>query len=226
MELKNIKYEDYDTGKIISMSKNLDTIFQYNTDVRKTAYLNWRTGFTETTREQFIVIGEAFLSTAYNLVQQCLFDNSDKKADSWVFPIMFNVIHGIEVYLKAINAILGVVLSKARGVSEGGHDLMGLCGTARNLIIEYKNSNKNTATKEMFYGINVVKKFVENIYEKTNDMTFARYPIAKDKQGHFYIGVFENEVIDLEAFAEQMVYVYNMLDFIYETLDGNFRISK
>lgn len=129
---------------------------------------------------------------------------------------MFNIVHGIEVYLKAINAVLSVVLNKKRGVSEGGHDLKALCGTARNLIIEYKRKYRNVTTEQMFQGIKVVVKFVENIYEKTNDMTFARYPLAKDKQGHFYIDTFENEVIDLEILSEQIVYVYKMLNFIYE----------
>lgn len=216
MKLNNIEFENFDTSKIPSMGKHLDTIFQYNDDINKTAYLNWRTGFAHTSRRQFVVIGEAFFSTAYNLLQQCVLDNSDKKADSWIFPIMFNIVHGIEVYLKAINAVLSVVLNKKRGVSEGGHDLKALCGTARNLIIEYKRKYRNVTTEQMFQGIKVVVKFVENIYEKTNDMTFARYPLAKDKQGHFYIDTFENEVIDLEILSEQIVYVYKMLNFIYE----------
>lgn len=216
MKLDNIEFADYDTSKIPVMGKKLDTIFQYNSDLDKTAYLNWRTGFARTSRRQFVVIGEAFFSTAYNLIQQCLLDNSDKKADSWIFPIMFDIVHGIEVYLKAINAALSVVLNKERGVAEGGHDLKALCGTARNLIIEYKNQHKNTTTEQMFQAIKVVDKFIVNIYQKTDDMTFARYPLAKNKQGHFYIDTFENEVIDLEILLEQIVYVYKMLDFIYE----------
>lgn len=216
MELKNIEFEDYDTSKIPAMGKHLDTIFQYNADIDKTAYLNWRTGFAHTSRRQFVVMGEAFFSTAYNLIQQCIFDNNDKKADSWIFPIMFDIVHGIEVYLKAINAALSVVLNKNRGVAEGGHDLKALCGTARNLIIEYKTQYKNITTEQMFQGIKIVEKFIANIYDKTDDMTFARYPLARDKQGHFYIDTFENEVIDLEILQEQIVYVYKMLDFIYE----------
>lgn len=216
MELKNIEFEDFDTSRIPSMGKKLDSIFQYNADINKTSYLNWRTGFAHTSRRQFVVMGEAFFSTAYNLLQQCLIDNSDKKADSWIFPIMFNIVHGIEVYLKAINAALSVVLKKNRGISKGGHDLKALCGTARNLIIEYKTANKNTTTSQMFEVIKVVEKFISNIYEKTDDMTFARYPLAKNKQGHFYIETFENEVIDLELLKEQIVYVFKMLDFIYE----------
>lgn len=225
MELKNIEYEDFDTSRIPSMGKKLDTIFQYNADINKTSYLNWRTGFAHTSRRQFVVMGEAFFSTAYNLLQQCLIDNSDKKADSWIFPIMFNIVHGIEVYLKAINAVLSVVLKKNRDVSEGGHDLKALCGTARNLVIEYKTTNKNTTTSQMFEGIKVVEKFISNIYEKTDDMTFARYPLAKNKQGHFYIETFENEVIDLELLKEQIVYVFKMLDFIYEMPEMDLEIQ-
>ena len=216
MELESLEYADYDTSKIPAMGKKLDTIFQYNEDIDQTAFLNWRTGFAHTSRRQFVIIGEAFFSTAYNLVQQCIFDNRDKKADSWIFPIMFNVVHGIEVYLKAINAALSFVLNKERSITDGGHDLKALYGTARNLIIEYKSSNKCATTEEMFQGIKVVGKFIDNIYAKTDDMTFARYPLAKDKQGHFYIDTFENEVIDLALLAEQIVYVYKMLDFIYE----------
>ena len=216
MELKNIEFEDFDTSRIPSMGKKLDSIFQYNADINKTSYLNWRTGFAHTSRRQFVIMGEAFFSTAYNLLQQCLIDNSDKKADSWIFPIMFNIVHGIEVYLKAINAALSVVLKKNRGISEGGHDLKALCGTVRNLIVEYKTANKNTTASQMFEGIKVVEKFISNIYEKTDDMTFVRYPVAKNKQGHFYIETFDNEVIDLELLREQLVYVFKMLDFIYE----------
>lgn len=111
---------------------------------------------------------------------------------------------------------MSIVLSKEKGITEGGHDIRALCATARNLIIEYKTANKNTTTEQMFSAIKLVEKFVLNIYDKTDDMTFARYPLAKDKQGHFYIQTFENEVVDLELLKEQMVFVYKMLVFIYE----------
>lgn len=226
MKLKSLEFADYDTSKITTMGRELDTIFQYNQDIDKTAFLNWRTGFARTSRRQFVIIGEAFFSTAYNLIQQCISDNGDKKADSWIFPIMFNIVHGIEVYLKAINAALSIVLNKERGITDGGHDLKALYGTAKSLIIEYKTTNRNTTTEHMFQGIKVVGKFIENIYQKTDDMTFARYPLAKDKQGHFYIATFDNEVIDLELLAEQIVYVYKMLDFVYEMPELDLEIQS
>ena len=213
-ELTN--FIDYDTSKIPQYGKRLETIFQYNIDIEKTAYLNWRMGFNRTSRSQFVVVGEAFFSTAFNLVQQCLEDNSDKKADSWILPIMFNVIHGMEVYLKAINAVLSVVLGKSRNITEGKHDIRKLCNDAKKLIVAYKSKNKCTTTEQMFQGIKVVEKFIANIYEKTDDMTFARYPLDKNSQGHFYIQTFENEVIDLELLKEQIIYVFKMLEFIYD----------
>ena len=161
-------------------------------------------------------MGDAFFDTAYNLIQQCLEDNTDKKADSWIFPILFNIVHGIEVYLKAINVVLSELLGRKRGITDGGHDLRGLCASARSLIIEYKTANKNNTTAQMFNAIKLVQHFIGNIYAKTDDMTFARYPMDKNKSGHFYIQALDNEVIDMVTFCEEMKYVYHMLTFIYE----------
>lgn len=55
-----LKYIDYDTTKIPKCGKKLDTIFHENADVYKTAYLNWRMGFRDSSRSQFVVLGEAF----------------------------------------------------------------------------------------------------------------------------------------------------------------------
>lgn len=207
----NINYD-----KLPEYAKKLDSIFQYNADINKTAYMNWRTGFADGSRRQFVIIGEAFFTSAYHLVEECLNDNSDKKADSWIFPILFNVIHGTELYLKAINSVLSAILGKKRGITEGGHDLKTLCRTARNLIIEYKNLHKDYTTEQMFMAIKIVERFIDNIYAKTDDMTFARYPMDKDKNGHFYIQNLENEVVDLILLRDQISVIYHMLEYIYD----------
>lgn len=211
IDFKNINYD-----KLPQYAKKLDSIFEYNADINKTAYMNWRMGFADGSRRQFTIIGEAFFSSAYHLVIECLNDNSDKKADLWIFPILFNVIHGTELYLKAINSALSAILKKKRGITEGGHDLKALCGTARNLIIEYKNLRKDSTTDQMFTAIKVVERFIDNIYAKTADMTFARYPMDKDKNGHFYIQNLENEVVDLILLRDQISMIYHMLEFIYD----------
>ena len=39
----------------------------------------------------------------------------------------------------------------------------------------------------------------------------------KNKNGHFYIQTLDNSVIDMELLEKQMVIVYKMLEFIYQT---------
>jgi len=215
MDLKTIEFMDWNTDKVAEYRKSMPTIFQYNPDIDKNAYMNWRMD-RRNSRRQFVVIGEAYFSTAHNLVQQCLIYNTDKKADLWIFPILFNIVHGIEVYLKAINASLKCVLKKDRTAIEGGHDIRQLCCVSKKLLLEYKKSNKCGTTNEMYSAIEVIENFIANIYKKTNDMTFARYPMAKDKNDHFYVQAFENEVVDLEILNQQIVIVYKLLDFIFE----------
>lgn len=217
MNLQTIDFSDFNTEDVEQYAQKMDSIFQYNQNVEKTAYLNWRSNKYTNQRRQLVVMGDNFFSSAYNLLQQCINDNGDKKADSWIFPIMFNIVHGIEIYLKAINVILNIVLNEQNQVIQGGHDIKQLCQTSKSLILKYKNRNKNETTDQMWTAIKVIENFIENIYEKTNDMTFARYPMDKNKNGHFYIQTLNNSVIDMELLEKQMVIVYKMLEFIYQT---------
>lgn len=217
MNLQTIDFSDFNTEDVEQYAQKMDSIFQYNQNVEKTAYLNWRSNKYTNQRRQLVVMEDNFFSSAYNLLQQCIKDNGDKKADSWIFPIMFNIVHGIEIYLKAINVILNIVLNEQNQVIQGGHDIKQLCQTSKSLILKYKNRNKNETTDQMWTAIKVIENFIENIYKKTNDMTFARYPMDKNKNGHFYIQTLDNSVIDMELLEKQMVIVYKMLEFIYQT---------
>ena len=198
MNLQTIDFSDFNTEDVEQYAQKMDSIFQYNQNVEKTAYLNWRSNKYTNQRRQLVVMGDNFFSSAYNLLQQCINDNGDKKADSWIFPIMFNIVHGIEIYLKAINVILNIVLNEQNQAIQGGHNIKQLCQTSKNLILKYKNKSKNETTDQMWTAIKVIENFIENIYIKTDDMTFARYPIDKNKNGHFYIPALDNSVIDME----------------------------
>ena len=217
MNLQTIDFSDFNTEDVEQYAQKMDSIFQYNQNVEKTAYLNWRSNKYTNQRRQLVVMGDNFFSSAYNLLQQCINDNGDKKADSWIFPIMFNIVHGIEIYLKAINVILNIVLNEQNQAIQGGHNIKQLCQTSKNLILKYKNKSKNETTDQMWTAIKVIENFIENIFIKTDDMTFARYPMDKNKNGHFYIQALDNSVIDMELLEKQMVIVYKMLEFIYQT---------
>ena len=76
--------------------------------------------------------------------------------------------------------------------------------------------HKDYTTEQMFMAIKIVERFIDNIYAKTDDMTFARYPMDKDKNGHFYIQNLENEVVDLILLRDQISVIYHMLEYIYD----------
>ena len=217
MNLQTIDFSDFNTEDVEQYAQKMDSIFQYNQNVEKTAYLNWRSNKYTNQRRQLVVMGDNFFSSAYNLLQQCINDNGDKKADSWIFPIMFNIVHGIEIYLKAINVILNIVLNEQNQAIQGGHNIKQIYKTSKNIILKNKNKSKNETTDQMWTAIKVIENFIENIYIKTDDMTFARYPMDKNKNGHFYIQALDNSVIDMELLEKQMVIVYKMLEFIYQT---------
>ena len=73
-------------------------------DIYATAYLNWRFDSKRDVEIKFYEMGKAYFATALSLIDTCLANNRDKKADTWIFPILFHIVHGIEVYLKGFNS--------------------------------------------------------------------------------------------------------------------------
>ena len=178
---------DIDYNEIPQLAKKMPSIFESHSDINTNAYLNWRMDFCGTSRRRFIIVGQAYFDTAYYMLRQCLDNNFDKKADAWIFPILFHIVHGIEVYLKAINVSYNVALGKDKTQIEGAHNIKQLWSTARKLVMDFKVAHPDNTADQLWDAIKVVGNFIENIYEKTDDMTFARYPMDKDKNGHFYI---------------------------------------
>ena len=210
-----IDYVDIDGELVKRGAKSLESIFRSSGSIRTTAYLNWRTKGA-TSREQFVVLGRAYFLSAYSLLCECLENNIDKTADILIFPILFDTVHGIEVYLKGIRASLNCLLGDKQKITEGKHQIQQICQKVRCLVRDYRSINRCSTTDQMMEAIEYVLNFVNNIYEKTRDMSFARYPMSIDEESHFYIDAVENEAIDMELFREQLVIVYHMLDFLFE----------
>lgn len=207
---------DIDYDSIPLLAKNLPSIFESHPDINTNAYLNWRMDFCGARRRRLVIVGQAYFDTAYYMLQQCLDDNSDKKADVWIFPILFHIVHGIEVYLKAINVSYNVALHRDRTEIEGAHDINQLWTVSRKLILAFKTENSGPAADQLWDAIKVVGKFIDNIYAKTDDMTFARYPMDKDLNGHFYIEKVDNTVVNMEELHKQLPIIFHMLDFIFD----------
>ncbi|OEI75649.1 hypothetical protein BG616_16185 [Bacillus subtilis] len=200
-------------------------IFSYNPDINKNAYMNWRTNRYDHIHNMH-VIAEGFMNSAITLAETCLEDNHDKKADMLIFPILFNLNHGIEVYLKSMSWNLNQLLSRT-DTFESSHNLKNLLEKTKKLTVEFDNR-----TEALKWSIQL-EKYIDELYTKIEtvkdngrkfyDITFARYSLTRDLEPQFYITEFNNVVIDLENFVLFFNDVYselrNMSSYLLEILE-------
>ena len=210
-------FDKVDYDKIPELAKRMESIFGFNKDIRKNAYLNWRITRSANVGEQFWELAEGYFQSAFWLTDGCLKDNSDKKADIIIFPILFNLIHGIELSLKAINSYLHMIL-ECKPCIRGKHDIKQLSNEALNRLQDLKAKDKSEEMVSAITAMKLVQRFIENIYDKTNDMTFARYPINSSHEEMFYTASKHNVVVDMDVLKTQIIYVCKMLNFIMDLL--------
>ena len=86
------------------------------------------------------------------------------------------------------------------------------------LFQEFKKKSNSNEIVVSIKAIKLVKQFISNIFEKTDDMAFLRYPINSKKEDMFYAASSENVVVDMELLKEQLSYVETMLDFVFDFL--------
>lgn len=199
---------DVDTLELMDALPNY---FSLSEDVEHTAYLNWRFDFTDDIESHFFSMGKGYFETSISLIEQCIADNHNKRADIWIFPILFNVVHGIEVYLKGFNSKYHVFCELEEtgelldSKIEGKHDIRQLCQVA------IKSLRRNADT-EILNEMMFVQRFIDILYQNTDDMTFARYPITSKKNNHFYIGTQDNVTIDMDVLRQWVLRLYSVLD--------------
>lgn len=189
-------------------------IFSYNADINKNAYMNWRTNRFDHIHNMH-VIAEGFMNSAISLAETCLKDNHSKKADMLIFPILFNLNHGIEVYLKAMCWNLNQLLNKT-GTFESSHNLKNLIAQTKKLTVEF-----DSRTEALQWSFQL-EKYIDELYtkietvkdngKKVYDITFARYSLTRDLEPQFYITEFNNVVIDLDNFVQFFYNVYKDID--------------
>ena len=226
--MDNLEFEkEISQTSIEEFEKNLSNFFDFNGDINGTAYLNWRFDNSKVITSQMCEMGKAYYETALNLLDTCLENNSDKKADSWIFPILFHTVHGIEVYLKGFNSQIKTLelLSKKQKYEvfgiEGTHNILQLLQTALSRFDKYTRDNKYLTSQEevkkIRKKINFIKKFIKILYENTDDMTFARYPVTSKKELQFYnndsdYATYNNITIDLHIYKIWLCKIFSILD--------------
>ncbi|HHB1899412.1 TPA: hypothetical protein ACOQ39_001638 [Bacillus cereus] len=183
--------------------------------------MNWRTHSYDPIHNM-IVVAEGFKDSALLLVKEILKDNTDKKADNLIFPVLFNANHSIEVYLKAICWTQNLLLNKS-DTFDGNHNLKGLFTK----VVTLENELNILEDKSVFYKeLNNLESYIDELYEKIerivkdkkgndkiiHDITFCRYALNNDLEPQFYINTFDNVVVDLENFLTVFEQIFKTLD--------------
>lgn len=190
-------------------------IFSGNSDFEKSAFVNWQTSKQEDI-QNMLVLAEGFLSSAIELAKASLANNSDKKADMLIFPILTNANHGIELYLKSLVWSLNKLLNSQYKI-EGKHNIKQILETAKAKIKEYKDQDTlnyfNQQTEDLQNYIDELFAKIQATPQK-DKMDFSRYPFDEKYSNHFYVDEIGNIEVDLENFVFRF-------EKILETLDEN-----
>jgi hypothetical protein len=89
---------------------------------------------------------------------------------------------------------------------EGKHDIRQLCQVAVSLV-------KSNHDEALITEIAFIHKFIEILYENTDDMTFARYPVTSKGEKQFYVKQKDNVTVDLDVFKQWVIRAFHILDF-------------
>lgn len=166
-------------------------------------------------------IANGFMLASIELATQCLIDNSSKRADILIFPILNNANHSIELYLKGILWTLNKIMNNNLKL-EGGHNIRQIFLTVRSRIKNYKGQLSLKSFDSSMENLNL---YLEELFSKINSnpkddkMDFSRYPFNKSYTDHFYI-TRENVEVDLENFILRFKLIHEKLEevatFLYD----------
>ncbi|MQN00518.1 MAG: hypothetical protein FRC54_00725 [bacterium LCO1.1] len=190
-------------------------LFSYNLDIRKNAYLNWRTQANDPAHNLHVLASD-YADGAVVLINAVLKDNSDKKADSLIMPILYSIDQSIELFLKTIIRLIDE--QSGDGISNyKSHDIAEL---KQQMVAKIKKVEKKTAGLEKH--LKPVTEFIDELYVKIKqkddngrdrvNIDFARYPFTADGAAHFYVEEKDNVVIDVENLGERFICIRDSLE--------------
>lgn len=218
-----MSYKEIDYQKIPELAQKMKSFFTMGRSVNTTSYMNWRVSKNKDVSTQFWQMASGYFQAADLLITACLKDNFDKKADIIIFPILFDIVQGIELSLKASNGYLFMILGGYIKI-EGCHNIKQLVDVSISKLQKLKEKQvhgsavDNEETEQAITAMKLIRNFIECLYEKTDDMAFTRYSQTKDEKEMFYVKECRNVVIDLELLQELLGYIEKMFDFISDYL--------
>lgn len=168
------------------------------------------------------VLAKGYMVSALELAKGCLHDNSDKKADIIVFPMLFSANQGIELYEKSIYWSMNILLENKKPYPDN-HKIREIWYSVKEKIRKYGFDKSAGRGKDEFDSMVItLEKYLDELYMKIgkdgdintafHNIDFSRYPLNNRREAHFYINEIDNVVIDLENFLMLMEDIYKCLD--------------
>jgi len=188
-------------------------VFSSNLDINKTAYLNWR--MDEDSEGNLAEMANGFYLSARVQIDAILEDNSDKKADSIIFPILYAIDQSIELYLKAIIRLIERI-EDGKANNYTTHDIAELLGNLKGKI-----KRKEATTKGLQKHLSSVQLYVDELTahfsgdDKKVKMDFARYPMDAKGIPYCYVKSRENVTVDVEYLHQQLEDMHTALEALY-----------
>lgn len=207
-------------SKYIYNSNSLEKTESINTPKDAFAYLNW---FFEEQKNpnnepninkyidslQFFIMGNSYIAISFkNLYQLYTEGNKCNIADHLIFPILFNLMHGLECWLKS-GTLSASNLYNLEGKIKKTHDL-------ETLYSEFKSNVINTRLNSLinkYIDFNFIEDFISELKSNNVRFDFARYSSFECggvSQSQFYCGN-HNICIDMSKLLE--FYFYLIKDF-------------
>ena len=195
--------------------------FYENPDIN--AYLNWRTDAP--IFASFYDVGVGYLSSSIITLQSIINNkNEGSEADSIIFPIMFNLWHGIELMLKSGILLIGEVKRVDNKFKSKGHKI----DILYNLFIEELNSFTLTQPQK---DLKVLKDLIDEFNNQNVRFDAFRYPNDSNWNEQFYNtpdnNYVENKCVNLFDLQKKCLEIIENLPrtikFIEDTIisDGN-----
>lgn len=202
------KYKEIFEG--LDKSKNFYLINMH--DKPHYAYMSWRM-HSENQSWKYKEMGEGFFVSSIILLENCLDENRDRKGDAVIFPILFNVEHAIELYIKALiylvgeNGITTNMRMNKHSIKEYINEL--------NLIL----SSCDTAMYDIAcHDFDYLNQFLDYFFDETYDFTYARYPFNTSNHAQFYVDSNDNYIVDMKILLDWIKSIFYILDKNFITL--------
>lgn len=176
------------------------------------AYLTWRM-HDDNIDFAYKEMGEGYFVSSIILLENCLEDNRDRKGDSIVFPILFNIEQAVELYLKAM-----IKLVQRNGenlcINTNGHNI----ASKLQSFMDRFHSKDPAKAAIAFENYDIVSAFLSYLFEYTDDCTFARFPDSKNATPHFFVNQSKQVIVDMSELLSWAKASFYILDRNYINL--------